>query len=393
MVDHLEHRRGFLKSATATTAIATAASHPLLATTPQKKIRVGLIGCGNVSATYLTDLRSCPHVELVSVCDIKPERAQQRGTQFNVSHRYSHIHEMLAGEPFDLLVNTTDMQQHESLNRIALEAGKNVWSEKPIANSLSAGQGLLQVASQKGVGLWGAPAMVNSPQFEFMARAVVDGRVGRPVAAHAYYGHLGPDWSAFFYETGGGSLPDLGVYNLTTLTGILGPAKSVSAMLSIVTPTRTVKDKGQITVQAEDNASLLMDHGGGCISHVQCGFNYFEPHGHEGTGKTRSTLDIIGTGGAMHLIGYDWKPHGVDMATLQQPKLQRHCTQSQGFTWQQGASHIATCLATGATSRITPEHALHVVEIMTAARQSQETGRTIPLTSSFAWPLFKSEET
>jgi predicted dehydrogenase len=95
----------------------------------------------------------------------------------------------------------------------------------------------------------------------------------------------------------------------------------------------------------------------------------------------------------MHLIGYDWKPHGVDMATLQQPKLQRHCTQSQGFTWQEGASHIATCLATGAASRITPEHALHVVEIMTAARQSQETGRTIPLTSSFAWPLFKSEET
>ncbi|MDZ7647168.1 MAG: hypothetical protein U5K54_08305 [Cytophagales bacterium] len=58
-------------------------------------------------------------------------------------------------------------------------------------------------------------------------------------------------WSAFFYEMGGGSLPDLGVYNLATLTGLLGPAKSVMAMTSIITPERTVDDKGKIKVEAE----------------------------------------------------------------------------------------------------------------------------------------------
>ena len=74
-------------------------------------------------------------------------------------------------------------------------------------------------------------------------------------------------------------MPDLGVYNFTTLTGLLGPAKAVTAMTSIVTPRRAVEDKGDIKVEAEDNASVLMDHGNGVISHVMCGFNYFDPHG------------------------------------------------------------------------------------------------------------------
>ena len=94
--------------------------------------------------------------------------------------------------------------------------------------------------------LWGAPITVQSPQFAFMAKHLVAGKLGRVSAQHTpHYGHEGPNWSAFFYEKGGGSMPDLAVYNLTTLTGLLGPAKYVSAMLSVVTPERTVRDKGQ----------------------------------------------------------------------------------------------------------------------------------------------------
>ena len=68
-------------------------------------------------------------------------------------------------------------------------------------------------------------------------------------------------------------MPDLGVYNLMTLTGLFGPARSIVAMLSTVTPTRNISAKGRIKVEAEDNAMVLMDHGDGAISHMQCGFN------------------------------------------------------------------------------------------------------------------------
>src|SRR5206468_3268974 len=145
------------------------------------------------------------------------------------------------------------------------------------------GRELLALSKKKGVRLWGAPTPVNSPQFAFMARTLAAGKLGRVAAGHADYGHTGPNWSSFFYEKGGGSMPDLMVYNLTTLTGLLGPAKSVVAMTSIVTPTRIIDRKGEITVAAEDNAMLLLDHGQGVISHVQSGFNYFNPHGHKGS--------------------------------------------------------------------------------------------------------------
>jgi predicted dehydrogenase len=377
-------RRDFTK--TTLLAGAALASGTLRADAPVKRIRTAVIGCGSVSNSYLPVLTKCPFVEVVSLCDIKPERAKRQAQKFNIAHYYPHIDELLAGEPFEFMITLTDMQEHEHLNRQALQAGKHVWSEKPIANTLSAGQELLSMAKSKNVRLWGAPITVQSPQFAFMAKTLAAGKLGRVAAAHAEYGHEGPTWSAFFYEKGGGSMPDLGVYNITSLTGLLGPAKNVTAMVSIVTPERTVDDKGRIKVTEEDNAMLLLDHRNGIISHVQSGFNYFNPHGHSGRNETRHTISIVGSGGFMGLVGYDWEPLGVDLAT-KESNLQRFATDAQGYVWQQGAALAAECLATGRELLVTPEQALHVLEIITAARESQATGRRIPLTSTFKWPL------
>ncbi len=179
------------------------------------------------------------------------------------------------------------------------------------------------------------------------------------------------------------------LYNLTTLTGLLGPAKTVVAMTSVVTPTRKIRGKGEIKVTAEDNAMVLMDHGGGLISHVQSGFNYFNPHGHDGRKEGRHTVSIVGTAGYMGLVGYDWEPRGVDLATRDQPEVKRHATEKGDFVWQMGASLAAECLATGRELLITPEHALHVLEAIQATRESQETGRRVVLRSTFKWPVVK----
>jgi predicted dehydrogenase len=158
-------------------------------------------------------------------------------------------------------------------------------------------------------------------------------------------------------------------------------------MTSVVTPTRHIVDKGEIKVVAEDNAMVLMDHGNGTLSHVQCGFNFFNPHGHEGAKENRHTITIFGSKGSMGMVGYDWEPLGVDLATEEKPQFARHQTDAEGYVWQQGASLVAECLATGKEPLFTPEHALHVVEIMTAARESQKTGRRIELKSTFKWPV------
>jgi predicted dehydrogenase len=294
---------------------------------------------------------------------------------------------MLAGVPFDMMVTTTDMQEHEHLNRQALMAGKHVWSEKPMANTYAAGKALYDLAKSKKLRIWGAPAVVNSPQFEYMSKAIQEGKLGKLASAHGQYGHTGPTWSSFFYEKGGGSMPDLGVYNMATLTGLLGPAKSVMAMLSIVKSERTIDEKGKIKVEAEDNAHILMEHDKNVLSHVMCGFNFFDPHGHEAGTQSLHSIQIYGDSGNMRLIGYDWETNGVVMDTSwdEPPKLVS--TDKGGYEWQEGATKIGESLVKGIEPRINAEHALHVLEIIEAARKSQATGTRIKLKSKFPWPM------
>src|SRR6185295_2542477 len=276
-------RQQFLhQSAMAGAALLLSSLEGFALTREDKKIKVAVIGCGSVSTQYLPHLSKAKFVDIVSVCDIIPERAVIRSKEYNVPNNYPHIDKLLAGAPFDMMITLTDMQEHGRLNKQALEAGKHVWSEKPMANTYKEGKALLDYARSKKLRIWGAPAVVNSPQFAFMSKAIQEGKLGKVSSAHANYGHTGPTWSAFFYEKGGGSLPDLGVYNMATLTGLLGPARSVMAMTDIVTPERTVDNKGKIKVIAEDNAQVLMEHQGGALSNVQCGFNFFDPHGHQG---------------------------------------------------------------------------------------------------------------
>jgi predicted dehydrogenase len=382
-------RQQFLKqTAMAGAAILLSNLESLAAATDDKKLRVALIGCGSVSNRYLPQLLSSKFIEVVSLCDIKYERAVEQNKKYNVNAQtYPHIDKMLAGVPFDMMVTTTDMQMHGELNKKAILAGKHVWSEKPMANTYAEGKALLDLAISKKLRLWGAPAVVNSPQFAFMSKTIQEGKLGRIASAHGQYGHTGPTWSAFFYEKGGGSMPDLGVYNMATLTGLLGPARSVIAMTSIVNPERTVDDKGKIKVVAEDNAHILLEHDKGVISHVMCGFNYFDPHGHEAGTQSLHSIQIYGDYGNMRLVGYDWETNGVWLDTSWDKPAVLMSTDKGGYEWQEGARVTGESIITGVEPRINVEHALHVLEIIEAARKSSATGMKIKLKSKFKWPM------
>lgn len=381
-------RKKFLQYTAAAGAAVLLPSLESMARALQKKLRVAVIGCGSVSNRYLPQLLSSNLIEVVSLCDIKYERAVAQNNLYKVNAQtYPHIDAMLKGVSFDMMVTLTDMQVHGDLNKKALQAGKHVWSEKPMANTYAEGKALLDLAHSKGLRLWGAPAVVNSPQFAYMSKAIQEGKLGKVATAHGQYGHTGPTWSAFFYEKGGGSMPDLGVYNMATLTGLLGPAKSIAAMTSIVTKERTVDDKGAIKVEAEDNAHILMEHDNNVISHVMCGFNFFDPHGHEAGNQSLHSIQIWGTAGNMRLIGYDWETNGVMMDTswTEAPKLV--CTDKGGYEWQEGARVVGESIVNGTEPRINVLHALHVLEIIEAARKSSATGMKIKLKSRFPWPM------
>jgi predicted dehydrogenase len=388
MDDKISRERFLKMTALAGAGLLVTSLESWAVSTHAKKIRVAVIGCGSVSNRYLPQLQSSSLIEVVSLCDIKYDRALAQNKQYKVNAAtYPHIDAMLKGVPFDMMVTLTDMQVHGDLNKKALQAGRHVWSEKPMANTYAEGKALLDLAKAKKLRIWGAPAVVNSPQFAFMSKTIQEGKLGRLASAHGQYGHTGPGWSAFFYEKGGGSMPDLGVYNMATLTGLLGPAKAVMAMTSIITPERTVDDKGKIKVEAEDNAHLLLEHDKGVISHVMCGFNFFDTHGHEAKDQKLHSIQIFGNKGNMRLIGYDWETNGVVLDNSETAPPQLLETEKGGYEWQEGARVTGESIVTGKEPRINVEHALHVLEIIEAARKSSDTGMKIKLKSRFPWPM------
>ena len=381
-------RAAFLQKTSLASAALLLSNLELFAAAEEKIIKVAIIGCGSVSNRYIVHLQSSPLVKIVSLCDIKQDRAEAQNKKYNIgASTYNHIEALLKGNAFDLMLTLTDMQMHGALNKIALQAGKHVWSEKPLANTYAEGKALVDFAKLKGVRIWGAPAVVTSPQFEFMSKTIQEGKLGKLASAHGQYGHTGPTWSSFFYEPLGGSMPDLGVYNMATLTGLLGPAKSVMAMTSIVNKERAIDEKGIVKVNEEDNAHILLEHDKGVISHIMCGFNYFDPFGHEAKNQTLHSIQIFGDKGNMRLIGYDWEPKSVvlDNSWTEAPQVVQ--TDDGGYQWQEGATHIAGALSKNIEPRINVLHSLHVLEIIEAARKSSKEGIKVKLISSFPFPM------
>ena len=382
------NRTTFLKNTAIAGASVLLSSLELFAKENNKIIRVPITGCGSVSNRYIPHLQTSSFVKIVGLCDIIYERAIEQNEKYKVgATTFSNIDALLKDIEFDLMLTLTDMQMHGTLNRKALIAGKNVWSEKPLANTYKEGVELVALAKQKGIRIWGAPAVVTSPQFEFMSQTIQSGKLGKLASAHGQYGHTGPTWSSFFYEPLGGSMPDLGVYNMATLTGLLGPAKSVMAMTSIVNKQREIDNKGIIEVKEEDNAHILLEHENGIISHIMCGFNYFDPFGHEAKNQTLHSIQIFGDKGNMRLIGYDWEPKSVVLDTSWTNPPETHATDDKGYQWQEGATRIATSLSNKIEPKIHVLHSLHVLEIIEASRKSSKEGIKVALNSRFPWPM------
>jgi predicted dehydrogenase len=382
------NRATFLQNTALAGAAVLLSSLESFAKEHSKIIKVAIIGCGSVSNRYIPHLQTSSLVKIVGLCDIIHERALGQNKQYNVGAlTFSSIEDLLKGVDFDLMLTLTDMQMHGALNRKALMAGKNVWSEKPLANTYEEGKQLVDLAKAKNIRIWGAPAVVTSPQFEFMSKTIQSGKLGKLASAHGQYGHTGPTWSSFFYEPLGGSMPDLGVYNMATLTGLLGPAKSVMAMTSIVNKNREIDNKGIVEVKEEDNAHILLEHENGIISHIMCGFNYFDPFGHEAKNQTLHSIQIFGDKGNMRLIGYDWEPKSVVLDTSWTNPPETHVTDDQGYQWQEGATKIATSLSNNIEPKIHVLHSLHVLEIIEASRKSSKEGIKVPLRSVFPWPM------
>ena len=140
-----------------------------------------------------------------------------------------------------------------------------------MATSIAAARELLRISkSAKGL-LVCAPHIVLSPTYRAMHADVLAGKIGKVVLARARYGWAGPWWGQWYYRAGGGALFDLGIYNLMSLCGFMGPVRRVCAMVGTAIPKRMAEGV-EVAVQSDDNAQVLLDFGESRFACITTGF-------------------------------------------------------------------------------------------------------------------------
>jgi predicted dehydrogenase len=208
-----------------------------------EKTRVGIVGAGNISDQYLSNLTTFPDFDVIFVADLDRERAASQAKKWGVPASGS-LDELLANDQIQLVINLTIPAAHVPVSLAALNAGKHVWSEKPMALDRSGATQLLEAAKKNGVRLGIAPDTFLGAGVQTGLNAIRSGSIGQPLTALTIFQTAGPDsWHpdpAFLFAKGAGPLFDMGPYYITTLVQIFGQASRVTATSSKSQENRTV---------------------------------------------------------------------------------------------------------------------------------------------------------
>ncbi len=344
-----------------------------------RAVKIGIVGCGNVmDGAYMPAVLRLnlyqEVAEVTVVCDTRRDHGERIRDKWGIKNFTDDYRELCQSSDVDLVLILTSMSAHGTVAREALEAGKHVLVEKPLAATLLEAKDLVELAGRCPGYLVCAPFSILSPTYQTIWNKVEGGDIGKVCLARARYGWSGPDWSPSFYRRGGGCIFDLAVYTITSLTGIVGPVQRVTAMTGVAIPQRLVNGE-IIQVEAEDNAQILLDFGESRFAVVTSGFTMQ---------KYRSpAFELYGTEGTLQMLGDDWAPEGYELWLNNVGAWQYFYETDPHWTWTDGLRHLIECIQKGTRPLVTPDHAYHVLDIMLAAQASGRDGQAQEIRTRF----------
>lgn len=358
---------------------------------------IGIIGCGNISTSYLKLAPLFKGLEVRSVADVNMAAAAARGMEYGVAAQ--SVEDLLANKDVDMVINLTIPEAHYGVTKSILEAGKHAYSEKPLVLTLEQGTTLRDLAKSKGLSVGCAPDTFLGGSHQ-QARALIDeGRIGTVTAAVAAVQNHGPEgWHPnpeFFFLPGAGPMLDLGPYYVANLINMLGPVKRVGALTSSATPTRTIGSgdrAGQaIAVKTPTNIHALLEFHSGATVNLTTSWDvwshrrgHFEFYGTEGTlyvpdpNFFGGVVEVAGKDGVISAVQAWDHPFGV--------VNQHHNGRDLANYRTAGLADMAMATMEGRDARCSLERTLHGVEIMTACLKSGETGQFVTLTTTCTRP-------
>jgi predicted dehydrogenase len=352
------------------------------------KIKIGVVGCGNISGIYFENLtKTFVNTEVYACSDVIEERALKAAETYNIPHVFS-TEQLLDCKEIQIVVNLTVPKLHYEVCKQALLAGKHVYVEKPLSLTKEQGNELLKLSREKNLLLGGAPDTFLGGGLQTCRKLIDDGFIGTPVAATAFmtcHGHESwhPD-PEFYYQVGGGPMFDMGPYYLTALVSLLGEAKTVCGMTKVSFPQRTItsdKKFGKIVnVEVPTHVAGTIEFKSGAIATMITSFDIWS--------STLPRIEIYGSLGTLIVPDPNTfggpvllkTAHGDGFKEI--PLTHIYAENSRGL----GVSDMTNCIETGEKPRAGVELTNHVLEIMHAFHISSDTKKYVELETSCEAP-------
>ena len=352
-----------------------------------KPVKVAMIGVGCISGIYLENIAKVfRDIELIGVCDLVRERAENAQKNYNVPKLYETMYDAFADPEVEMVLNLTRPYEHFEVSKAALLAGKHVYSEKPLGASLEEGQELVRIAKEKGLMLGGAPDTFLGAGIQTCRRLIDDGFIGDVVGSAAFMicrghetWHPDPD---FYYQYGGGPMFDMGPYYLTAMINLMGGIESVMSASKKTFPERLITSQPlagtPIHVNVNTYVAGTVKYESGAIGTLFTTFDAYYPgqarfeiYGSEGT---LFVPDPNTFGGPVKL----YRPEDGEIREI--PLMYDYAQNSRAL----GLDDMAVALRTGRPARADYQQTFHVLDAITGFERSAESGQWVAMSTKYS---------
>jgi predicted dehydrogenase len=344
-------------------------------------LRIGIVGSGFISRADLRAAQDFPDIRIVACSDVNFAAAEDKANEFRIQAQ--SVEELLANPEIDLILNLTVPQSHGTVSLRAIDAGKHVYSEKPLALSVKEAKELLSAAEAKAKRVGVAPDTFLGGGQQTARALIDDGKIGMPIGGTAFillpgheHWHPNPD---FFYQPGGGPVFDMGPYYLTALVNLLGPIRRVISIGRRTFDDREIQSgprKGErIPVPILTHFNTLLEFQEGPVVSFHASFDV--------QNHTHSPIEIYGTKGTLQVP--DPNTFGGPVRLLIRGKSPADIPLTHGFSDRNyrilGVAEMEKAIKQRQPHRASGELGYHVLEVMEAIVEGGGSGSPIEISS------------
>jgi predicted dehydrogenase len=347
------------------------------------KVKVGVIGCGNISDIYFQSAKTFSNLEIIACASERGASARTQALRYDIPYVLTPA-ELLNHPEIEIVLNLSIPKTHYALNLAALEAGKSVYSEKPLALNREEGSHLLETAARRGLKIGCAPDTFLGAGYQTARKLLQEGAIGEPVAGVAFFGWRGPEeWHPdpqFLFEEGGGPLFDMSPYYLTALVTLLGAVRRVSSISRITWPVRPIMNpqfqEKKVTASVATHVAGLLEFENGVIVNLIASFDILA--------HNLPRIEIYGSHGSLSLpdpnfFGGPVKVSGLDREWREASLVNQYVENHRGI----GMSDLALAIRENRWAQASGELAYHVLDVMQSLNEAAANqGRSIEVATT-----------